>query len=246
MKDLHCHLLPGLDDGSQSLSETEEMLVSASGSGITTIAATSHYSPEMDLRYEDTWKAVCELAAKYSIRLLKGTEYDLEYLADIPPEKLRPIGDTKLLLVDMNRNYIIHSMVNLFFKLELAGFQIIFAHPERMLPRESLKKLLNLLEENGIFIQLDTGSIVGRYGNLAKSNAFFILDHGGCHLLGNDAHKAKHFLFRECRDILDRRYGQGLFELLAERNPAEILAGNDPWPSLKRKSFWDRLLRRDT
>ena len=245
MKDLHCHLLPGLDDGAQSLSETEEMLKIASETGITTIAATSHYSPEMDARYEETWKQLSELAAKYSIQLLKGTEYDLEYVADIPQDKLRPIGDTKFLLIDMNRNYIIHSMVNLFFKLKLAGFRIIFAHPERMLPRDGLKELLKLLDKNGIFIQVDTGSIVGRYGALAKSNAFYILDHGGCHLLGNDAHKARHFLFRECRDILDRRYGQGLFELLTERNPVEILSGFDPIPSQKRRTFWDRLLRRE-
>ena len=244
MKDLHCHLLPGLDDGAQSLSETEEMLKIASETGNTTIAATSHYSPEMEVRYEDVWRQVSELAAKYSIRLLKGTEYDLEYVADIPQDKLRPLGDTKFLLIDMNRNYIIHSMVNLFFKLKLAGFRIIFAHPERMLPREGLKELLKLLDENGIFIQVDTGSIVGRYGDLARSNAFFILDRGGCHLLGNDAHKARHFLFRECRDILDKRYGQGLFELLVEKNPAEILSGFDPSPSQKRRTFWDRLLRR--
>ena len=242
MKDLHSHLLPGLDDGAKSLADTERMLKTASDSGISEIAATSHYSREMDEKYDETFEKAEILAGKYSVRLLKGTEYDLEYVAEVPREKLRPIGDTKFLLVDMNRNYIIHSMTNLFFELKLAGFQIVFAHPERMLRADDLDKLIDILTDNDIYIQMDSGSLVGRYGHLAKNNAFHILDRGGCHLLGNDAHKAHHFLFRECRALLDRRYGQGLFELLTGKNPSALLAGEDLTPSPKRKSFWDRLL----
>ena len=242
MKDLHSHLLPGLDDGAQSLADTEKMLKTASASGISVIAATSHYSRETDGKYDEAFEKAENLAEKHGIRLLKGTEYDLEYIADVPREKLRPIGATKFLLVDMNRNYIVHAMTNLFFELKLAGFQIIFAHPERMLRADDLDKLINILTENDIYIQMDSGSLVGRYGHLARKNAFRILDRGGCHLLGNDAHKAHHFLFRECRAVLDKHYGPGLFELLAEKNPSALLAGEDLIPSPKRKGFWERLL----
>ena len=244
MKDLHSHLLPGLDDGAQSLADTESMLGSASDSGISVLAATSHYSRETDGRYDETFEKARILAEKHDVLLLKGTEYDLEYIADVPREKLRPIGETKFLLVDMNRNYIVHSMTNLFFELKLAGFQIIFAHPERMLRTDDLDRLVDILTDNGIYIQMDSGSLVGRYGHLARKNAFRILDRGGCHLLGNDAHNPRHFLFRECRAILDRHYGPDLFELLAERNPTALLAGEDMTPAPKRKSFWDSILHR--
>ena len=244
MKDLHSHLLPGLDDGAQSPADTERMLKTASESGISVIAATSHYSQESDEKYDETFEKAENLAGRYAVRLLKGTEYDLEYVADVPREKLRPIGDTKYLLVDMNRNYIVHSMTNLFFELKLAGFRIVFAHPERMLRPDDLEKLMDILTDNDIYIQMDTGSIVGRYGHLARKNAIRLLDRGGCHLLGNDAHKAHHFLFRECRALLDRRYGPGLFELLADKNPSALLAGEDLSPAPKRKSFWNRLLHR--
>ncbi len=246
MKDLHCHLLPALDDGAQTFADTEEMLKTAAASGIGVIAATSHYSPEMEPVYEGTWAKAGELAGKYHIRLLRGTEYDLEYIADVPKEKLRPVEGTKYLLVDMNRNYIVHAMTNLFFELKLAGFQIIFAHPERMLPLRELKVLLKLLEENAILIQMDSGSIVGRYGEQARSNARYLLDRGGCHFLGNDAHKAGHFMFRECRAILEKRYGQGLFELLTEENPSALLTGGEINPSPQRKSFWERFFRRES
>ena len=244
MKDLHSHLLPGLDDGAQSLADTEKMLRAAADSGISVIAATSHYSREMDGKYDEAFEKAAALAEKYGVQLLKGTEYDLEYVADVPREKLRPIGDTKFLLVDMNRNYIIHSMTNLFFELKLAGFKIVFAHPERMLQADDLEKLLDILSGNDIYVQMDSGSLIGRYGHHARKNAFRILDRGGCHLLGNDAHKPRHFLFRECRALLEKRYGRDLFELLTEENPSALLAGEDLTPSPRRKSFWDRLLRR--
>ena len=241
---VHCHLLPGMDDGARDLADTEKMLKAASDSGIEVLAATSHYSREADQRYEEAFEKARLLAEKYSVTLLKGTEYDLQYIAEVPKEKLRTIGETKYLLVDMNCNYVVHSMPNLFFELKLAGFQIVFAHPERMLPAKDLEELLSLLEENDIFIQLDTGSLIGRYGSLARKNAFHILDRGNCHLLGNDAHKARHFLFAECRSLLEKRYGKGLFELLAEENPSALLSGGEIIPSPRRRSFWDRLLHR--
>ncbi|MBO4303817.1 MAG: hypothetical protein J6A21_04470 [Lentisphaeria bacterium] len=244
MIDLHCHILPGMDDGAESFPETEKMLEKAAASGVEVLAATSHYSHEGDQRYEETFEKARVLAEKHSITLLKGMEYDLQYIAEVPREKLRTVGETEYLLVDMNCNYIVHSMPNLFFELKLAGFQIVFAHPERMLPAKDLEILLKLLDENAIPIQLDMGSLTGRYGPLARKNAFHILDRGNCHLLGSDAHKAHHFQFEECRDLLEKRYGQGLFELLAEENPSALLSGKEMRSSPRRKTFWDKLFRR--
>lgn len=241
MKDLHCHLLPGLDDGAASLEETEKMLLRASRCGVDTIAATSHYSRETDPLYEEKWKEAEPLARKYGIRLLRGCEYDLIPLDGVPEEALRPLGDTRNLLVDMNSDFIPPSMTGLFFRLDLAGFKVVFAHPERMLAGEGLEKLLNFLTEKQLYIQVDMGSVIGRYGSRAEKNAFRILDMGICHFLAGDAHRAEHFRIDECRAVIDRRYGAGAFDLLTETNPSALLAGGTVRPLAKRKTFFQRL-----
>lgn len=241
MKDLHCHLLPGLDDGAASPEETEEMLLRASQCGVDTIAATSHYSRETDPLYEEKWKATEPVARKYGIRLLRGCEYDLVLLPGVPEGAFRPLGDTDCVLVDMNSDFMPPSMTELFFRLELAGYKTVFAHPERMLSGESLEKLLDFLIAKRLYIQVDIGSITGRYGHRAAKNAFRILDAGICHLLAGDAHKARHFLVDECRDIVDRRYGTGAFDLLTETNPSALLEGGNLRPLAKRKTFFQRL-----
>ena len=110
-----------------------------------------------------------------------------------------------------------------------------------MLGKEELRNLVKLLADNDIFIQVDTGSITGRYGSKARRNAFLVLDSGVTHLLGNDAHKPHHFLYPECRAIIERRYGPDVFELLTEKNPAALLNGETMIPMPARPFFFDRL-----
>ncbi|MBR2434731.1 MAG: hypothetical protein IKB22_04595 [Lentisphaeria bacterium] len=245
MFDLHSHILCGLDDGAESMEEAEKMFARAGMNGIHTICATSHYSRNVTAeKYNAAFDAAKVLAEKHGINLLPGMEYDLCWMDSFATEEIRTIGSSSCILVDMNQDYLVHSMVNLFFEFKLKGFKIIFAHPERMLPPKELDKLMKLLKENDIYIQVDTGSLVGRYGSLARSNAFRVMDAGGCHLLANDAHKARHFLFPECKAIVEKRYGKGVFELLTEENPKALFAGEDLIPSKPRKTFFQRLFSR--
>ena len=240
--DLHCHIIPGTDDGAKDEETACAMLRAAAAQGIGVIAATSHYSETFAAPYEASFETIRAHAEKLGIRLLRGCEYDLRYLSGLTRDKIITIGEkTNYILVDMNQPFIPHSMCNLFFELKLLGCSIVFAHPERMLGQDGLRKLLKLLADNDIFIQVDTGSITGRYGSEAKRNAFIVLDSGVTHLLGNDAHKPHHFLYPECRAIIERRYGPGVFELLAEKNPSELLNGGQMIPMPARPPFFARL-----
>ncbi|MEG2076803.1 MAG: CpsB/CapC family capsule biosynthesis tyrosine phosphatase, partial [Victivallaceae bacterium] len=176
--DLHCHILPGLDDGASSQEKSSEMIAAAAATGITGLAATTHYSRGLEDLYPAMFKQISALAADKQLTLFKGCEYDYVFLTELSTDRLITLGNSKYFLVDMNQRFIPPAMMNVFFKFKLAGYKILFAHPERMLEGKEFDKLLNLLAENQIAIQINSGSITGRYGKQAMSNAFKILDRG--------------------------------------------------------------------
>lgn len=243
--DLHCHILPGVDDGASSEEKSREMLRVAAASGISHLAATSHYSRGLEEQYFAAFQRISALEEAKKLTLLKGCEYDYVFLSELSPERLITLGDSKYFLVDMNQHFIPPSMINVFFKFKLAGYRVLFAHPERMLEGREFDKLLKILNENQIAIQINSGSIIGRYGKIAQRNAFKILDLGLAKVIANDAHCESHFRFDECRKIVSKRYGDDIFTLLTVENPALILQNSAPlaMPLPERKSWWRSIFR---
>lgn len=242
MIDIHCHILPETDDGATDWSAASEMLLAAKQDDIDTIVVSSHYSQEGFAEYHRRFERLQDEAQKHGIRLLKGCEYDLSVLSTVSTAEVIPLGETKYVLVDMNQNFVPPSLLDLFFKLRLAGYQIIFAHPERMVSGDELLRLVDMLLDNQIYIQVNSGSITGRYGKSASQNAMRILDRGACHLIANDAHRDTHFLFGHCRRKLLQRYPASSVEAWLERNPEKLLAGKPLTLPPKRPGWLKRWL----
>lgn len=242
MTDIHCHIIPETDDGAADQEAASAMLDAAKRDKIDTIVATSHYSPEGIAGYHDRFERLRREAETLGIRLLKGCEYDLSILSTVPPGEVITLGPSKYILVDMNQNFVPPSLLDLFFKFRLAGYLIVFAHPERMVSGTELLRLVDLLIDNQIYIQVNSGSITGRYGKEARKNALQILDRGCCHLIANDAHRPSHFLFGLCRKKLLRRYPASAVEAWLERNPENLLAGKELTLPPKRPGWLKRWL----
>jgi len=242
MIDIHCHIIPETDDGAADWSIAAEMLHAAQRENIHAIAATSHYSPEGFAGYHDRFERLQKEAEALGISLLKGCEYDLSVLSTVSPEQVISLGASKYILVDMNQNFIPPSLLDLFFKFRLAGYQIIFAHPERMVSGDELLRLVDMLVDNQIFIQVNSGSVTGRYGRTAQKNALRVLDRGCCHLIANDAHRPGHFLFAHCRRKLLQRYPASSVDAWLERNPENLLAGKALTLPPKRRNWLSRWL----
>lgn len=242
MIDIHCHIIPETDDGAVDWAAASAMLQAAKADGINVIAASSHYSPEGFAGYQDRFERLRGEAGALGIGLLTGCEYDLSILSTVPPEQVITLGQSKYLLVDMNQNFVPPSLLDLFFKFRLAGYQIIFAHPERMVSGDELLRLVDLLIDHQVFIQVNSGSLTGRYGKEARKNALQILDRGCCHLIANDAHRPSHFLFGLCRKKLLQRYPADSIEVWLERNPENLLAGKPLTLPPKRRGWMSRWL----
>lgn len=157
MVDIHCHILPGMDDGASDFKTAEQMLQTAAEDGIDTLICTPHYSPKA---YRDCPRVLEKLAGSAKaagIRLLPGMEYSFARL-DAGIENLRPLGESSFVLIDLGAPNLPPSIEELFFLLGRNNMQIIIAHPERYLTEvESALELSRL----GAFFQLNADSILG-------------------------------------------------------------------------------------
>ncbi len=236
MLDIHSHLLFGVDDGSSSIETTQEMLASAAKDGITDIIATPHYSPDNQELIKDNFPKLVELASEQGIKAQLGMEYDLVKLPDITGE-LQTLGNSKFLLVDLGVYHYERMLLDYLDDLACSGYKIILAHPERLFELNDWSKLQNFYNEGYLF-QVNSGSLVNRYGESARKVAFKLLDNGMVSYLANDAHRASGYRFKLVRELLQKKYGEEYCKILFERNSELFLAGKMPEKAQVRKAWY--------
>ena len=190
MIDLHCHILPGVDDGPQSFEEAVAMAKIAVEDGVTIVAATPHILPNS---YQAT--ELADILTQLNNRLLDlniplklfmGAEVSFQ----MPPSMLKgyTINNTSYVLIEFPHSHLPADAGQIIFNLQVNGFLPIIAHPER---NPSVIKdpssILNLLGE-GVYLQLTAASVAGKFGKSVQKCAVKLLESGCVHLLGTDAH----------------------------------------------------------
>lgn len=242
MIDIHCHILPGIDDGATDSDVSGKMLEAAAADGVDTIFCTPHFSKQVRREGERLREALAPRAAAAGIRLLPGTEYSYANFHRIPDELL-PLGDSGFLLIDLGCPTLPPSLCELFFALERRGYQIIIAHPERYFTDPGCCAELARL---GVFFQLNADSILGLNGNGCRRMAQKMIRAGHCHYIASDAH-GTHRTFRlsECRRRLDSERGADFTALVMERNPQRLLKNLPPETPEAQLSWFSRLFRRE-
>ena len=198
MIDMHSHLLPSLDDGARSLRVAVEMLAAAKGLGIRTIVATPHLTAPLNHDYADQVRAafrrVDQHARAMEIELLSGFEVRLS--PDLP-SRLRAgepitLGKSKIVLVDLACIDWPYFADYTLFNIQISGFQVILAHPERYPNIQRDPKIGLNLAQRGIAMQVTIGSFSGVFGKQAKRAAEALVKMGAVHLVATDAHSAGH------------------------------------------------------
>ncbi len=241
MIDIHCHILPGLDDGAADSDVAEQMLAAAAADGIDTIVCTPHSSPAAHSAIEQKIGELSSAAARHGIRLVRGMEYRYAHLHEWKREELLTLGESTYLLVELAVSSLPPSAAELFFSLMSKDFHVILAHPERNL--EDLEECAEL-ERTGVFFQLNCDSVLGRNGKACRRMAFKMIDRGFCHYIASDAHgRSRTFRLSECRKALAEVYGEDYAEMLLERNPRRMLEKRNPERRIpKRKGGFFRRL----
>jgi protein-tyrosine phosphatase len=232
MVDIHCHILPGLDDGAESAEISLEMAEAAIADGITHVVATPHANSEFVFRPELVQQRRDELQTKLGDRLLLGTGCDFhlsfENLDDAQknPRKYT-INQKNYLLVELGDFAIPPAIDETLHHLQLSGISPIITHPERNgLLRAKPERLHGWLHQ-GCYVQVTAGSLLGRFGKGAAQWVERWLREDRIHFFASDAHSVtgRPLRLREAYEKVEQLRGQEVADALFRENPAAAFEG---------------------
>lgn len=236
MIDIHSHILPGLDDGSNSMEQSLAMVRQLYEAGFQTLIATPHVlegrdylSPEEILVTTDQVRT-CVAEAGIPVEILPGAENYIfpDLIKWVREGKLMTLGNTgKYLLVELPMLEIPLYTDQVFFELQVEGLTPILAHPERN--RGLVENPVRLLDwaSRGILFQLDLRSLNGKYGPQAQELAHRLLHSELIHLIGSDAHRVARSItpYLEALHCVKNVVGEERFKQVTLSNPKAILDG---------------------
>ena len=194
--DIHCHLLPGIDDGAQTLDTSLEMARIAVSDGITKIYCTPHIYPGMyDNAGPDIVLRVGQLQA---ILNDKGIKLDLSYGADVHlvpevPEgltsgRIPTLGGTRYLLLEPSHHARPPRFTESVFALIGAGYVPVITHPERLTWTADHYDDFVSLVKSGAWMQITGGALLGKFGKSAQKLADRFVGDGWAAVVASDAH----------------------------------------------------------
>lgn len=256
--DLHSHLVPGVDDGAASVAHVTEGVGRMTAAGIRKIIATPHFDAsvvEEPPRFEErmdlidtAWRegstAVAEAFPEVDFR--RGVEIMLDVPdVELADERLRLAG-TQFVLVEWPRMQIPPSTVEVVSRLRTKGVRPIIAHPERYFGMDDDLGLAREWKRVGGYLQVNYGSLVGRYGNRIRNVAFGLLRRGWVDYLATDFHGRPDLeLYKDeaHRELEDLGAGEQLHTLTVT-NPGRVFIDEEPLPVgplPSERGFWDRV-----
>ena len=253
MIDLHSHILPGIDDGAQSIEDSVEMARVASDDGIKTIAATPH-STELPSGY--SYQDLLTLLERLEEELIRR-ELKLKVVAGlenyISPEIIRRVEEgaavtlngTKYILVELPLQQYPAYTDQILFELQAKGLFPIIAHPERNIAIQRHNSLLEQLVRRGMLAQVTSASLTGVFGKETQKVAQYFVTRNLVHIIASDAHSAFSLrmpVLSPAVAVAAELVGEERARAMVKAIPEAILAGEpiqvEPPIPPKSKSFW--------
>lgn len=232
MVDIHCHLLPGIDDGPTSWEDTLQMCEKAAADGITHIVATPHCSDRYCFDRKAALLLVDELARRVpNMAFSLGCDFHLSY-DNIEDAKLHPerytIGETKYLLVELSPYGVSSSMTTVLSELTCLGLVPIITHPERNRLLEGRFELVEEWISLGCLVQVTANSLTGFWGPGVKKFCEKLLTKEQVHVIATDAHDPDHRppVLSAARRIAAKMVGEEYAQALFFDIPAAIVRGD--------------------
>ncbi|MDR4949914.1 tyrosine-protein phosphatase [Neobacillus cucumis] len=244
MIDLHCHILPGVDDGAKDLSDSILMAQKAVEQGIQTIVATPHH---LNNHYENPKQRILQKVEelnqllrdeKIDLRILPGQETRIygEMADDYGRGDIQPVNDSPYVLVEFSSSHVPRYTEKLFYDLQVKGLVPIIVHPERNQEIIEQPDLLYKLVQNGALTQVTASSICGDFGKKIKNFSMQLIDANLTHFIASDAHNIHNrtFKLREAFDLIDEKYGNEMVYMFDD-NAALVLDGSNVYKEVPEK-----------
>jgi len=234
MIDLHCHILPGLDDGPDKIEESLEMAETAIADGITHIVATPHSSDRFRFDFAQVRRLRDELQARIGgrLRIATGCDFHLnpENLLSLRKQpKQYCINQRDYLLVEFNEVSIPPAMDNSLHEMQLSGLRLIVTHPERNVILRTHPERLREWVRRGCFVQVTGNALTGAFGPTAQQIAMQWIGEGLVHFAASDAHNNRNRPLRlqTAFDVVADRYGVETARALFVENPGAAFEGRE-------------------
>lgn len=231
--DIHCHIIPDIDDGPATLEESLMMAQIALNEEITTIVASPHFTQPKNIEaFVSERDAKLEKLREYleksgtRIEVIKGAEVyiDMELFEIENLDKLT-INSTRYILIELPMTLFPIYTEEFLYRLQLLGYIPIIAHPERNESIVRKPELLYNLVDMGSLIQVNSGSITGLFGSSVQKCVRTIIKRGMVHMVATDAHskRKRQPLMTDCIKMLNKLIGYENTKKLVFEAPAAIV-----------------------
>ncbi len=233
--DIHCHILPGLDDGARDTSQTLEMLRIARHDGIEAIVATPHIKSGV---FENSRQTIVQAIAglnggaeENGVALYPGADIYISrsLIDDVRMGGLPLINDKNYLLLELP-DYVLPPLAEIgkmISGLRMDGITPVITHPERNLAILQDISILRKLINAGAVCQITAGSITGKFGAAVRKASFRMMKKGMVHAVASDAHDTRRRppVLSDAHAEVVSKFGSSLARDLFILNPRSILNG---------------------
>ena len=237
--DLHCHILPSLDDGAEDFEQSLQMARMAVLDGISGIVCTPHLSTSFPGNNRKVILAAVEALRSrlmdegIELALYPGCELVID--SDLPEKieagEMLTLNDTgNSALIEMPVGMVPPHIVKFFWMMQLKGITPILAHPERNHQLLKTPSILLKWIEAGVLVQITGDSLRGHYGGKIRDFSLKLIKHGMVHFVGTDSHSPgrRRPVLSEARAIVESTIGAEEAQKIFDEYPAEVLDGKIP------------------
>ena len=237
MIDIHIHIVPEIDDGSRSVEESRYMLLPAADGGTTGMIVTPHcnirgyFENYNGQELQRTLEAFAELAKETVPQMQIGFGQEVYGTEDAPElirdGRLLTMNNTRYVLMEFPFDSSFSYMSEILYRTKGYGFLPIVAHPERYDVIQTYPWLVEEWLDEGLGIQVNKGSILGRFGADPYEAVMYLLTHGMVHICASDAHRTntRTSYMNEVQEALQEEFGRRYARLLLEDNPGRVWNG---------------------
>lgn len=265
MIDIHTHVLPGVDDGAQTLEDSTNILMKAESEGIKTMVATPHINPrsffkkdsfsEKGNKFKTQYKLLLDHIKKKNIKvkvLLGGEIYFDPIIREILPKykKVLTLNNSDYFLLEFSSNFVPPGVKQFIYDVMTLGFIPIIAHPEKNLMFQNDLSLLYQFLSAGALCQIDADSFSAPNNSTKKIIAMKLIKKNMVHIISTDCHDAIHrppvisFIYKVLKKI-----GKEKIDSYINKIPEAIIMNNVP-PDIgfmedpaSKKFFFERFMK---
>lgn len=234
LADIHCHILPYVDDGAEHLEEMEQLLSEQARQGVCLVCATPHLRRGMFDAGEEEVGRQFERARAYiranrlPVYLCRSREYycDSRFLGLLEQGRVRPMGNGKTLLVEFSGRHTFEMICDRVSKVLAAGYRPLVAHVERYPAVRAGVERVERLRELGALIQVNAGSVLGREGLRQQLFCWELMKRDLVHVVASDAHGPEYrpVELGLCAHKVEDKMGKAYVQKVMWDGPFTILA----------------------